>query len=57
MLPSEDQLASALSDVGLQAFRPLQQEAICAVCDKKDCLVVMATGMALDLHALLSIIL
>jgi hypothetical protein len=48
MLPSEDQLGDALADVGLRCFRPLQQEAICAVCDKKDCLLVVATGMMFE---------
>lgn len=43
--PSDEQLTAALLDVGLSSFRPLQKEAICAVCSGKDCLVIVATGV------------
>jgi superfamily II DNA helicase RecQ len=47
MAPSDEQLQDALHEVGLANFRPLQREAICAVCSGRDCLVVVATGVQL----------
>lgn len=43
-----DRLSSALAEVGLSYFRPLQREAITLLLDKKDCVVVVATGAHLS---------
>lgn len=40
----EDRLISALQDVGLESFRPLQRDAITAVLEKQDTVVIVATG-------------
>lgn len=37
-------LSAALAEVGLASFRPLQREAISCVLNKRDCVVVVATG-------------
>lgn len=50
MVPTEAQLSAALQETGLQAFRPLQKEAILAVCSGKDCLVIVATGLLRRWH-------
>lgn len=41
----EDKLQSALSDVGLQSFRPLQRDAVTSVLEKQDTVVIVATGV------------
>eukprot|EP00892_Ulva_mutabilis_P005334 jgi/Ulvmu1/3172/UM015_0213.1 len=39
-----NQLSAALAEVGLKSFRPLQREAVTAIMEKRDCVVIVATG-------------
>lgn len=45
MAARDDPLSTALAEIGLKCFRPLQREAILSILSKKDCVVVVATGL------------